>query len=60
MRAYHIKNAKLDDDNKLTMQEIADEIKASENLKDAYNRLGLSHSEVRAARIDYKKIRKGK
>ena len=59
IRAYHIKNAELDDDDKMSMQEIADEIQASKNLKDAYNKLGLSHSEVTAARINYQKIRRG-
>lgn len=60
MRAYHIKNAKLDDDDKMSMQEIVDEIQASKNLKDAYNKLGLTYKEVSAARINYQKIRKGK
>lgn len=58
MRAYTIKNGKLEDDNKLSMQEIADEIQASKNLKDAYKKLGLSYSEVSKAKINYAKIRR--
>lgn len=50
----------LEDLDKMTTQEIADEIQASRNLKDAYNKLGLTNSEVTAARINYQKIRKGK
>ena len=51
VRAYSLKNGQLEDKDKLSMQEIADEIQASRNLKDAYNKLGLDSSEVRAARI---------
>lgn len=50
----------LEDLDKMTTQEIADEIQASRNLKDAYTKLGLSTSEVTAARINYQKIRRGK
>ena len=50
MRAYSKKNGELDDENKLTMEEIAEEIQASKNLKDAYNKLGLTPSEVMSAR----------
>lgn len=60
MRAYTIKNGKLDDDDKMSMQEIADEIQASKNLKDAYKKLGITSSEVSAAKINYNKLRKGK
>lgn len=60
MRAYTIKNNELDDMNKMSMQEIADEIQASKNLKDAYKKLGISSSEVSAAKINYNKLRKGK
>lgn len=49
----------LEDLDKMTMQEIADEIQASKNLKDAYNKLGLTYNEVTAARINYQKIRRG-
>lgn len=49
----------LEDLDKMTTQEIADEIQASRNLKDAYNKLGLTNSEVTAARINYQKIRRG-
>lgn len=50
----------LEDLDKMTTQEIADEIQASRNLKDAYKKLGLTNSEVTAARINYQKLRKGK
>lgn len=49
----------LEDLDKMTTQEIADEIQASRNLKDAYKKLGLANSEVTAARINYQKIRRG-
>ena len=58
MRAYTKKNGELDDMDKMSMQEIADEIQASKNLKDAYKKLGITQSEVTAARINYAKIRK--
>lgn len=60
MRAYTIKNNELDDEDKMSMQEIADEIQASKNLKDAYKKLGITTSEVSAAKINYNKLRKGK
>lgn len=55
VRAYSIKNGELEDENKLSVQEIADQIQASENLKDAYAKLGLSSDEVIKARIKRKK-----
>lgn len=55
VRAYSLKNGKLDDDNKMSMQEIADEIQASKNLKDAYAKIGLSRQEVDAAKIKVKR-----
>lgn len=58
MRAYTKKNGELEDADKMTMQEIAEEIQASKNLKDAYAKLGITTSEVTAARINYAKIRK--
>lgn len=58
MRAYTKKNGELEDQNKMSMQEIAEEIQASKNLKDAYKKLGITTSEVTAARINYAKIRK--
>ena len=54
VRAYSMKNGKLDDENKLSMEEIADEIQSSKNLKNAYKSLGLTYGEVRAARIKRK------
>ena len=57
-RAKLIKEGKLTDeqleqftDDKFSVQEIADEIQASKNLKNAYARLGLTYSEVQAAKI---------
>lgn len=50
IRAYTIKNGQLTDDNKLTMAEIAEEIEASKNLKDAYNRIGITYKEADAAK----------
>lgn len=51
VRAYSAKNGELEDENKMTMQEIAEEIQASKNLKDAYKKIGLTYSEVQAAKI---------
>ena len=56
MRAYSIKNKKLSDDDKLSVEEIAEQIQASENLKDAYNKLGLKPAQVIKATI--KRIKK--
>ena len=60
MRAYAKKNGELEDMDKMSMQEIAEEIQASKNLKDAYKKLGITSSEVTAAKINYNKIRKEK
>ena len=38
-------------DDKFSVQEIADEIQASKNLKDAYGKLGLTFDDVRKAKI---------
>lgn len=54
VRAYSIKNKELQDEDKLSVKEIADEIQASKNLKDAYNKLGLDYKEVQSARIKVK------
>ena len=51
IRAYSKKNGQLEDENKMTAQEIADEIAASKNLKKAYEALGLTYKEVNAAKI---------
>lgn len=51
VRAYSMKNGQLEDENKMSMQEIADEIQASKNLKSAYASLGLSYKEVQSAKI---------
>lgn len=55
MRAYSIKNKNLEDEDKMSMQEIADEIQNSKDLKSAYNALGLSYKEVMAAKIKIKR-----
>lgn len=51
VRAYSMKNNKLDDQDKMTVEEIADEIQNSKNLKSAYKALGLNYDEVSNARI---------
>lgn len=51
MRAYSMKNNKLDDQDKMSVEEIADEIQNSKNLKSAYKALGLNYDEVSKARI---------
>lgn len=42
------------DEDAFSVEEIADEIQASKNLKDAYKKLGLSSTEVRKAKIKKK------
>ncbi len=54
VRAYSMKNGKLEDSDKMSMQEIAEEIQASKNLKDAYNKIGISYKEAQSARIKVK------
>lgn len=51
VRAYSIKNNKLNDEDKMSVEEIADEIQNSKNLKSAYKALGLNYDEVSNARI---------
>ena len=55
VRAYSIKNGELSDNDKMSMQEIADEIQSSKNLKSAYNQLGLTYKDVQSARIKVNK-----
>ena len=55
VRAYSMKNGQLEDENKMSMQEIADEIQASKNLKSAYASLGLSYKDVQSAKIKVKR-----
>ena len=50
VRAYKNKEGELEDSDKMTMAEIAEEIEASRNLKSAYKSLGLSAEEVINAR----------
>ena len=54
VRAYSMKNGKLEDDDKMTMQEIAEEIQASKNLKDAYKKIGITYKDAQNARIKRK------
>ena len=54
VRAYSIKNGKLEDEDKMTMQEIAEEILASKNLKDAYKKIGITYKDAQNARIKKK------
>ena len=58
MRAYKMKEGTLEDKDKMTMQEIADEINASKNLKAAYSAIGITYDEVEDAKIDYTKKRR--
>ena len=58
MRAYSMKNQKLEDDDKMSMEEIAEEIQASKNLKDAYKKLGLKGIDVINAKIKRRKSAK--
>lgn len=58
VRAYSIKDKRgqIEDDNKMTVEEIAEAIKASEDLQSAYNAIGISWKEAQRARL--KKFRK--
>lgn len=58
MRAYVIKNGELSDTDKLSMQEIADEIQNAKTLTSAYDALGVSRKEVNDAKINYQKLRR--
>ena len=51
IRAYSLKKGELEDDDKMTIEQITEEIESSKNLKDAYKRLGLKYGEVKNARI---------
>ena len=55
IRSYTIKNKNKSDDQKMSVQEIAQEIQNSKDLKSAYKSLGLDRSEVNKARIKVKK-----
>ena len=54
VRAYSMKNGQLEDEDKMSMEEIAEEIQASKNLKDAYKKIGITYKEANAARIKRK------
>lgn len=47
VRTYTSKNKELRDDQKLSMQEIADAITESQNVKQAYKKLGLSYEDTK-------------
>lgn len=51
IRAYSMKNGKLEDMNKLSVEQIAEEIEAQDNLKAAYKAIGLTYKEVNSAKI---------
>lgn len=55
VRAYSMKNDKLEAEDKMSMAEIADAIQSQRTLKGAYKQLGLTGGEVRAARITVNK-----
>ena len=57
VRAYSIKNKELEDEDKMSVQEIADEIQNSKNLKSAYKALGLTYTDVSSARIKRKGVK---
>ena len=58
MRAYVKKNNELVDTDRLSMQEIADEIQRNKTLTEAYDALGITRAEVKDATIDYRKLRR--
>lgn len=57
VRAYSMKNAKLEPEDKMSAEEIAKEIRASQSLTEAYNAVGITWKEAQRARI--KKTSKG-
>ena len=57
VRAYSIKNKELEDEDKMSVQEIVDEIQNSKNLKSAYKALGLTYTDVSSARIKRKGVK---
>ena len=46
IQAYSIKSGKLEPENKLSMEEIADAIQSSKDLKSAYKAVGLTYKDV--------------
>ena len=57
VRAYKIKHKRIKDENELSVEEIAQAIKESENLKDAYEALGITYKQAERARIKGRLIR---
>lgn len=55
IRAYSMKNGTLEDMNKLSVEQIAEEIEAQDNLKAAYKSIGLTYKEVDKAKIKKQK-----
>ena len=51
VRAYSMQGGELRDESRMSMEEIAEEIQSSKNLKSAYKALGLTSSDVIAAKI---------
>lgn len=49
-QAYEYKEGKANAENKLTSEEIADIIKSSKNVKQAYNKIGITYQDVKKAR----------
>ena len=50
IRAYSMKGGTLEDNNRFTMEELADKIQSSKNLKSTYKSLGLTNRDVINAR----------
>lgn len=51
VRAYKIRHKRLKDENELSVEQIAQAIKESKNLKDAYAALGITYKQAERARI---------
>ena len=47
MRTYLYKNRELADDQKMSIAEIADAIKKSESVTEAYKQLGLTYKDIK-------------
>ena len=50
IQAYSMKNGQLEAEGKMSVEEIAHAIQNSKSLKDAYNSLGITYKDVKAAR----------
>ena len=47
LRTYVYKNRKLKDEQKMSMQDIADEIQGSQNVAEAHKKLGISYTDIK-------------